>query len=268
MDRVIAGVDLQDQRRLGTDRGGEIAQMGAVGGTDLAQPRAGALHDVGQAERAADLDQLAARDDRLAPGRQRVQCQHQRAGIVVDRERRLGAGQAHEPGGDMVVALAAPAAVEIVFQRRRRLHRLGRRSNRLLRQRRAAEIGMQHGAGQVEDAALRGPRQLRELFGTSREDRLGRRATAAAAVFRQRVADDSNNERAAMAFDQRRGARRAQHPVHRGQCRPAGANRGGRVHEFAAAGSGVSSSGTHPGSSRIRGLSPLAGTTIPIMAAR
>jgi len=58
VDRVIAGVDLQDQRRLGADRGGEIAQMGAVGGTDLAQPGAGALHDVGQAERAADLDQL------------------------------------------------------------------------------------------------------------------------------------------------------------------------------------------------------------------
>ena len=75
------------------DRGGEIGEMGAVGGADLAQPRAGACHDVGQAERAADLDQLAARDDRLAPVGQRVQRQHQGAGIVVDGERRLGPGQ-------------------------------------------------------------------------------------------------------------------------------------------------------------------------------
>jgi hypothetical protein len=43
-----------------------------------------ARHDVGHAEGTADLDQLAARDDHLAPGRQRGQHQQDGGGVVVD----------------------------------------------------------------------------------------------------------------------------------------------------------------------------------------
>ena len=41
-----------------------VVEVGAVGGADLAQPGTAPGHDVGDAERAADLDQLAARDQR------------------------------------------------------------------------------------------------------------------------------------------------------------------------------------------------------------
>ena len=60
---VVAGVHLHQHGGARTERFGEVPGMGAVGGADLDQPGAGALHDVGDAEGAADLDQFAARDD-------------------------------------------------------------------------------------------------------------------------------------------------------------------------------------------------------------
>ena len=157
--RVVRGMDLHDRRGVGADRGGIVLEMGAVGGADLDQPAAGAGHDVGDAEGAADLDELAARDDDLAAGGQRRQHQQHGGGVVVDRGRGLGAGQAMQPGRDVIVALAAAAAREIVFQRGRRAHGRDRGLDRLLGQKRAAEIGVQHGAGEIEDAPLRGLHQ-------------------------------------------------------------------------------------------------------------
>ena len=50
------------------DRALVVGAAGAVGGADLDQPRARLRDHVGDAEAAADLDQLPARDDDLAPG--------------------------------------------------------------------------------------------------------------------------------------------------------------------------------------------------------
>ena len=126
------------------------------------QPAPALRHDVGHAEGAADLDQLAARDRHLAAARQRVEHQQHRGGVVVDDGRGLGAGQ-----------LAEQAA-----RHGRRARRAGRRRGRtrgstaqrtprprpprsLLRQRRAAEIGVQHRAGQVEHRCE--PRSIKRL---------------------------------------------------------------------------------------------------------
>ena len=160
LDGVVRRMDLHDRRGVGADRRGVVLEMRAVGRADLDQAAAGARHDVGNAEGAADLDQLAARDDDLAAGGQRVQHQQHGGGIVVDGGRRLGAGQAAQPGRDMVVALAAA--------RRRRDRIPAWSASAWPRPRpaiassastRAPEIGVQHGAGQVEDAALRGLHQ-------------------------------------------------------------------------------------------------------------
>ena len=159
---VVRGMDLHDRRGVGTDRGGVVLEMRAVGGADLDQPAAGLLHDVGDAEGAADLDQLAARDDDLAASGQCRQHQQDGGGVVVDRGRGLGAGQAMQPGRDVVVTLAATATREIVFQRGRRAHGRNRGLDRLLGQKRAAEIGVQHGAGEIEDPPLRGLDQARQ----------------------------------------------------------------------------------------------------------
>ncbi len=70
-----------------------VADARAVRGADLDELRARGRHDVGDAELAADLDQLAAGDeDLLAPG-ERGEREHQRRGAVVHDERVLGAGE-------------------------------------------------------------------------------------------------------------------------------------------------------------------------------
>ena len=109
-DGVVRGMDLHDRRGVGTDRRGVVLEMRAIGGADLDQSAAGAGHDVGNAEGAADLDQLAARDDDLAPVGQRVQHQQHGGSVVVDGGRGLGAGEPQQPGGDVIVTLAARAA--------------------------------------------------------------------------------------------------------------------------------------------------------------
>jgi len=58
----------QDRSRSVADRGGEIREVGAVGAADLNQFRTRRCHHIGQAERAADLDQLPSGDDHLVVG--------------------------------------------------------------------------------------------------------------------------------------------------------------------------------------------------------
>ena len=88
-----------------------IGKLGLVGGADLDQPRRARGHDVGDAERAADLDQLAARDDDFAAAAENRQRQQHRRGVVVDHQRVLGAGERRDDAGDVVVArTAAPAS--------------------------------------------------------------------------------------------------------------------------------------------------------------
>ena len=67
--------------------------MRAVGGADLAEHGAAAQHDVGDAELAADLDQLSPRDDDLSAVGERLERQQDGGRIVVDHQRVLGAGQ-------------------------------------------------------------------------------------------------------------------------------------------------------------------------------
>src|SRR5438094_5377065 len=97
---VVRGVNLQQQRGGRADGFGVVAQVRAVGGTDLAQDGAAAQHDVRNAELAADLDQLAARDDDFFAVRERLEGQQYGRGVVVDDQRVLGGRQpsVREPG--------------------------------------------------------------------------------------------------------------------------------------------------------------------------
>ena len=127
-----------------------IVDARAVGGADLAQRRAGARHDLGDAEAIADFDQLAARDYHLAARRQFVERQQQRRGIIVDGN----GGRAQQPlqqrpGVD--IALAALAGCKIVFQ----VGVAGLEGKR--GQRRASQVGVEHHAGGVDDAPQRRP---------------------------------------------------------------------------------------------------------------
>ncbi len=152
-------MDLQQQPGLIIERFAVVAQVGLVGGADLAQGDAAGLHDIRNAKGAADFDHLAARDDRLlAPG-QSGQGEQHRAGVVVDHRGGLGAGQAAEHLLDVAVAVPAAAGVEIDFKVRIGAGHRVHRCQRFFTQRRAAEVGVQQSAGGVDDVAQRRPRR-------------------------------------------------------------------------------------------------------------
>ena len=136
---VVGRVHAQDRARLGAERARVVGGARAVGRADLAQPRAGALHDLGDAEAVADLDELAARDHDLAPARERRQREHERGRAVVDADRRLGAGQLADERGDVILPRAAPARGEVELEvriaRRDGLHARRARHRRAARAR-------------------------------------------------------------------------------------------------------------------------------------
>ena len=147
---------LQDERRVGADRPLVVGERGPVGGAHLADPGAGGLQQVRQPEPVAYLDQLAAADDDLPPGRQRRGRQYQRGGIVVDHVHRPG--RRDRLRERVKHAGATPAAlprgqVELYVRAARR----GRdRVTRGGRQRRPAEVGVHDHARRVDHRSERG----------------------------------------------------------------------------------------------------------------
>ena len=65
LDAIVGRMDLKDHRRVGRDGALVVAQMRAVGGSDLDELGARSRHDIGDAKAAANLDKLAATDDNL-----------------------------------------------------------------------------------------------------------------------------------------------------------------------------------------------------------
>ena len=146
----VGRVDAEEERGIGRDRGLEVAQVRAIGRAHLDQPRAALAHHIGDAEAAADLHQLAARDHHLPALGQRNQRQEHRAGVVVDRQRRLRAGELAQQLLGMEIARAALAGLQVVFQvavaGRDRVHRRARGRA----ERRAAQVGVDDDAGRVD----------------------------------------------------------------------------------------------------------------------
>ena len=115
-DFIVARVDFEQQRGFFVDGVFVIRRMGAIGRADFAQNRAALGHDLGNAKGAADLDQLAARDDHFFAFGQRVQPEQHRGGIVIDHRGGFGAGKLDQQLFQRLFALAAFAGGEIVFQ--------------------------------------------------------------------------------------------------------------------------------------------------------
>ncbi len=163
LDHIVAGVDGHDHRRFRADGVAVIAQVRTVGGAYLMQAALGPLHDVRHAEGAANLDQLAARYQHLFSLGQGVERQQYRRGIVVHHSGGLGAGEAAEPGFDMAVPVASGARLQIEFQIAGSAGHIAHGSNRLFWQRGTAQVGVKHGAGQVEYLAQGRGKQFLKL---------------------------------------------------------------------------------------------------------
>src|SRR5207244_4510887 len=119
LDRIVAGVHLHEQRTARADGLLEIDEMGAIGGADLAQAAARARHDRRNAERSADFDELAARDDHLLARRERSEHQQYRGGVVVHHRGGLSAGEFGEQRFDRGVAAPSSMAWRISESRER-----------------------------------------------------------------------------------------------------------------------------------------------------
>ena len=100
------------------DRPFVVGRMSAVGGAHLDEPGAAGGDDVGQAKRAADLDQLSAGDNDLAAVGERVEHDRHGGGIIVDHRGCRGPGELLQQPLDPLVAAAAPAGFQVGLQQR------------------------------------------------------------------------------------------------------------------------------------------------------
>ncbi len=201
----VRRVGAQERRGVGRDRPRVVGQPRTVRRADLDHPRAGLGHDLGDPERAADLDELPARDDELAPGGEGGRRQERRGRAVVDRERRVGAGELAQQPFDVVLAGPALAVLEAVLEVRVALSRARDGRPGLVGERRAAEVRVDDHAGRVEHAPQRRPqpppRALDEV-----DVRVGRRA---AQELRAALGELGPRDRRRQAVDGRQRAQRS-----------------------------------------------------------
>ena len=111
------------------------------------------LDDIGNAEAAADFDQLAARDDHLFLRRDRSEEQQRSGSVVVCQDRRFTSEERLAERRQVLVARAALAAIEIEFEIRVSAHDLLRRLPNRMVDRGTAEVGVDDDAGGVDDGA-------------------------------------------------------------------------------------------------------------------
>ena len=248
LHRIVAGVDLHEHGGARGDGAGVVGWMGAVGGTHLHQFGAGARHDVRDAEGTADLDQFAPRDHHLLAACQAVEHQQHAGGVVVDDGGVFGPGQFAQPAAHQVVTVAASAAVQVEFQVGGRGHGPCHSLGHLIRQQRTPQVGVQHGAREVEDLAqARGQLTAQGLFHPGRPGLVGGGKPAAGcgwlrtagrcvrgfccvlstcvlpapgvARLGQQVADDGHGAGVAVFVQQGLHARQSQQRIHRRQGR-------------------------------------------------
>ena len=175
-DRVVAAMHLHQQGGVLAHGAVVVARVRAVGGAHFHQLCAGAGHHVGNAKGAANLHQFAARNDHLPARRQAAQHQQHGGGVVVDHGGGFGAGQFAQQRFHQVVAVAAPAGGQVVFQVHRRGHGLHHRCNGFGRQQGAPQVGVQHRAGEVEHRAQPGRKALGQRGLHRLRDGVGRQA--------------------------------------------------------------------------------------------
>src|SRR5437588_433368 len=109
-------MDAQDCRALLRHRVCVVASARAICGADLAKLRAALLDDVGDAERAADLDQLAARDDHFLLRGNRGEKEQRAGGVVVRQDRGLTSEERRAERRQVLVSRAALTMLEIEFE--------------------------------------------------------------------------------------------------------------------------------------------------------
>ncbi len=130
--------------------------MGAIRRAHLDQLDARALHDLGDAKRASNLDQFTPGNHHLSTLGERVERQHQGGGVVIAYIGGLGPGQEPEPLGGPGQPVTAPPVFDVEFEIRVTVGRSGRGFGGSGRHRGTPQIRMEHDPGGVNDRL--GPR--------------------------------------------------------------------------------------------------------------
>ena len=152
-DLIVAGVHLEQRRRLFVYGPLIILGMGLVGGAHLHQGGIALLHDLRHPERAADLHQFPPGYDDVPVFGHGAQDQHHSGGVVVDYQGRFCPGEPAQQLFHMVVPAAPPARFTAVFQRVVVFRHFHHMLCHLVAQHGTAQIGVQHDARGVDDRA-------------------------------------------------------------------------------------------------------------------
>ena len=158
----------EDGARLPADGVLVVGRMGAVGRADLAQPRSAGGDDVGHAEGAPDLHQLAPGNDHLAAAGETVEQQQHGGGVVVDHNRGFGAAGVADHPLDVGDPRPPLAGFQVDLEVAVVLPHLHHRGERRLGQGGPPEAGMQDYPGRVDGAV-----QVRHFPGAQGSVELG-----------------------------------------------------------------------------------------------
>src|SRR5438067_3636825 len=151
-DTEVRSVNPQQRGGAWRDRLLVVGGAGSVRGSDLHHACAGQPHHVWHPKRPADLDELAPRDDDLPALAQRAQGEQDGGRVVVDDECGLASEKRGQQAPDQAGTFAALARLEVELE----VAVAGREPegvHRRLRERRAAEVGVEDDAARVDDAA-------------------------------------------------------------------------------------------------------------------
>ncbi len=136
----------------GRDRVREIGDARAIRGADLAQSGPALPEDLRNSKRAADLHQLPAAHQDLAPFGESVDGEKHGRGVVVDHHGSLGREHGLEPSLRVGLAMPAVALREVELEIGVRRRDGGHMSGDFGREGRAAEVGVNDHPGGVDDA--------------------------------------------------------------------------------------------------------------------
>ena len=114
-------------------------------------------HHVGDAKAPADLHQLGARYQHVAPARQRRKDQERRGGAIVDDDRRFGARQSTEERLGVSVPCAAGPLLQVILEIRVAVRQSTGALPRGICERRTAKVRVDDDARGVQHAGERRP---------------------------------------------------------------------------------------------------------------
>ena len=193
LHHVVAGMHGHHRPGPLADRAREVFEVGPIGGPDLDEAASGPAHDLREPERAADLDELAARDRNLAAEREGVENEQDGGRVVVHHGRRLGPGEPRDPPFDVGVSFAALARSEVELEVHGGAGGLGHCLDCHLGQLGPSEIGVQDRAGEVQNRAQGrydgGARAVQRRFGHHALRVFRRRAAVPTAHLGSELAD-------------------------------------------------------------------------------